>query len=49
VRKNVKDKTTPADKCKIGIVNQNKWEGLLLKSLEKVPQLTGDDDLAISP
>ena len=49
VRKNVKDKTTPADKCKIGIVNQNKWEGLLLKSLEKVPQLTGDDNLAISP
>jgi hypothetical protein len=34
IRKNVKDKTTPAEKCGIGIEKNNKWEGLLLKSLE---------------
>jgi len=49
IRKNVKDKTTPADKCEIGINTQNKWEGLLLKSLEKVPQLTTRDKITISP
>jgi len=34
VRKNVKDKTTPAEKCGISIEKNNKWEGLLLASLE---------------
>jgi len=34
VRKNVKDKTTPAEKCGIELNNINKWEGLLLNSLE---------------
>jgi transposase-like protein len=34
VRKNVKDKTTPAEKCGIQINNPNKWTGLLLSSLE---------------
>ena len=34
VRENVKDKTTPAQKCGIGIDNVNKWSGLLLKGLE---------------
>jgi len=31
---NLKDKTTPAEKCGISIEKNNKWEGLLLKSLE---------------
>ncbi len=34
IRQNVKDKTTPAEKCGIGIGKNNKWEGLLLSSLE---------------
>ncbi len=34
VRKNVKDKTTPAEKCGIHHNNSNKWAGLLLNSLE---------------
>jgi hypothetical protein len=34
VRKNVKDKTTPAEKCGLHINNPNKWSGLLLNSLE---------------
>ncbi len=34
VRKNVKDKTTPAEKCGIGTQGLNRWEGLLLNSLE---------------
>jgi len=33
VRKNVRDKTTPADKCGIG-VDGNRWEAMLLNSLE---------------
>ncbi len=36
IRKNVKDKTTPAEKCGIGINNINKWENLLLNSIENV-------------
>lgn len=35
IRKDVKNKTTPADKCGIGINELNRWEGLLMKSLEK--------------
>ena len=34
VRKNVKDKTTPAEKCGLYLNNPNKWENLLLNSLE---------------
>jgi len=34
IRKNIKDKTTPAEKCGIEIHNPNKWSGLLLNSLE---------------
>jgi len=34
VRENVKDKTTPAQKCGVGIDNINKWENLLLNSIE---------------
>lgn len=34
VRKNVKDKTTPAEKCGLHLNNSNKWAGLLLDSLE---------------
>ena len=34
VRKNVKDKTTPAEKWGISIEKNNKWEGLLLAGLE---------------
>jgi len=49
IRKNVKDKTTPAEKCGIETNNRNKWKGLLLKSLEKVPQLTRGQKMEISP
>ena len=50
IRENVKDKTTPAEKCGIG-VNGNKWNTLLLNSIkhEKVPQATGEDKMLISP
>ena len=34
IRKNVKDNKTPAEKCGIEINNVNKWNGLLLSSLE---------------
>ena len=34
VRKNIKDKTTPAEKCGIG-VDGNRWNSLLMKSLNK--------------
>ncbi len=34
VRKNVKDKTTPAEKCGIEFNNPNKWENMLLNSLK---------------
>ena len=47
IRENVKDKTTPAEKCGIG-VNGNRWETMLLNSL-KVPQLTGGQIQEISP
>jgi len=47
IRENVKDKTTPAQKCGIG-VNGNRWETMLLNSL-KVPQLTGEQKWVISP
>ena len=47
VRKGVKDKLTPAERCGIE-VQGNKWETMLIKSLE-VPQLTGDRNMAKSP
>ncbi len=47
VRKGVKDKLTPAERCGIE-VQGNKWETMLIKSLE-VPQLTGDKNMAKSP
>jgi len=40
VRKAVKDNKTPADRCGIGINGFNRWEAMLLKSLEKAPNLT---------
>jgi putative transposase len=33
VRKGVKDKLTPADKCEIGIQDKNRWETMLINSL----------------
>jgi hypothetical protein len=39
VRKNVKDKTTPAEKCGIENNNPNKGVGLLLNSLENGQRL----------
>lgn len=36
VRKNVKDKKTPAEKCGIYLNNLNKWENLLLNSIKNV-------------
>ncbi len=34
MRKNAREGLTPAEKCGIQIENINKWEGLLLDSLE---------------
>lgn len=34
VRKGVKDNRTPAERCGIGVKSLNRWEGLLLSSLE---------------
>ena len=50
VRENVKDKTTPADKCNIGL-NGNRWENLLLKSIkhENTLNATGKENLMITP
>jgi transposase-like protein len=49
VRKDVKNKTTPADKCGIG-VDGNRWNTLLMKSIkqEKATQLTGEQKMKIS-
>ena len=47
IKKCEKDKLTPAERCGIG-VNGNRWETMLLNSL-KVPQLTGGQNLEISP
>ena len=50
VRENVKDKTTPAEKCGIG-VNGNKWNTLLLNSIKhnNSLSLTGEENLMITP
>ena len=49
VRKGVKDKLTPAQRCGIEIVG-NKWHNLLLNSIkeEKATQLTGEEKMMIS-
>jgi len=54
IRQNTKDKTTPAEKCGIGI-NGNRWETMLLNSIkqtqikQEVPIATGEQILEISP
>lgn len=50
IRKDVKNKTTPADKCEIGL-NGNRWNTLLMNSIkqEKATQLTGEEKMVISP
>ena len=50
IRKNVKDKTTPAEKCGIG-VNGNAWETMLLQSIKhkNSHDLTGEDKMMITP
>jgi len=50
VRKNVRDKLTPADKCEIGI-NGNRWNTLLLNSikLNNSLKLTGEENLIKTP
>lgn len=49
VRKSAREDLTPADKCGIG-VQGNRWNTLLLNSIkQKVPIVTGEDNLAISP
>lgn len=48
VRENVKDKTTPAEKCGIGLEG-NKWNTLLLNSIKNSRQATGKDNLEITP
>ena len=56
IRKDVKNKTTPADKCGIGL-NGNRWNNMLMNSLNnvqitkmevKAPRLTEDKILEIS-
>lgn len=47
IRENVKDKTTPAEKCGIELQG-NKWNTMLIKALE-VPKATGEQDIMISP
>ncbi len=47
VRKGVKDKMTPAERCGIG-VKGNRWETMLLNSL-KVQQATDNHEIAESP
>jgi len=50
VRKDVKNKTTPAEKCGVGVMG-NRWEAMLMNSIkqEKATQLTGGEKMAISP
>jgi putative transposase len=49
IKKCEKDKLTPAERCGIGI-NGNRWHTLLLNSIkQKVPQLTGEENMTISP
>ncbi len=50
IRKNVKDKTTPADKCGIG-VNGNRWNTMLLNSIKQQNsrKATGEENLMITP
>lgn len=47
VRKGVKDKLTPAERCGIGMLG-NRWETMLLNGL-KVPQATGEAKMVESP
>jgi transposase-like protein len=46
IRENVKDKTTPAEKCGIGL-SGNRWETMLLNSI-KQPKATGEIIMAKS-
>jgi len=48
IRKGVKDKLSPAERCGI-MVNGNRWNTLLLNSLSQVPNLTGDKNIVKSP
>lgn len=48
VRKGVKDKMTPAERCGIE-VKGNKWETMLLNSIKQVPKATGEQYLIKSP
>lgn len=50
IRKNVKDKTTPAEKCGIG-VNGNRWNTMLLNSIKQQnsQHLTGEEKIVITP
>ncbi len=50
IRKNVKDKTTPAEKCGIG-VNGNRWNTMLLNSIKQQNSrdLTGEEKITITP
>ena len=36
IRKNVRDKTTPAEKCNLTIPNQNRWIGMLNKNVQEI-------------
>ncbi len=50
IKKGVKDKLTPAEKCNIN-VNGNRWETMLLNSikLNNSLNLTGEEKMAITP
>lgn len=50
IRKNVKDKTTPAEKCGVGVYG-NRWNSLLLNSIKQQNSrnLTGEEKMMITP
>ena len=48
VRKGVKDRMTPAERCGIGLIG-NRWETMLLQALQEVPHLTEGGEITKSP
>ncbi len=52
IRKGVKDKLTPAERCDLVIQENNRWLGMLNKNVqkvEKVPNLTQEIKCEVSP
>ena len=49
IRKGVKDKKTPAERCGVGINSQNRWLPILVNSVQKSRHLTQENILEESP